>query len=257
MTGSSRVLAGEPGGAWPRQCAAVIPCHNEAASIGEVVTGARRHLPTVIVVDDGSTDTTAQIAAGAGAEVVCLPGNTGKGAALRAGWQHARERGFAWALNLDGDGQHAPEDIPKFFECAARTHAAMIVGNRMGRARTMPRLRRWTNRWMSRRLSQLSGVPLPDSQCGFRLLDLEVAARLPLSTNRFEIESELLLAAITSGYPVAFVPVRVIYKSGGSRIHPVADGWRWLRWWAAQPRPWRMNPVAVHPRMNDLLQPHA
>jgi len=241
---------------WPRKCAAVIPCNNEAASIGKLVAEVRRHLPTVIVVDDGSTDETAKVAAGAGAALIRLPRNAGKGAALRAGWEHARRCGFRWALNLDGDGQHSPHDISKFFECAARTRAAMVIGNRTDRAEAMPRLRRWTNRWMSRRLSRLTGVPLPDSQCGFRLLNLEVIARLPLVTNHFEIESELLVAFLAAGHRLDFVPVEVIYKSARSRIHPVADGWRWLRWWFAQRRLNEGDLSALQQRLSHSPEPH-
>ena len=243
---------------WTRKCATVIPCLNEAATIGKVVTGVRRHLPTVLVVDDGSLDSTARDAARAGAEVIRLSRNTGKGAALRVGWQQARDRGFTWALNLDGDGQHAPDEIPKFFASVERTRAVMVIGNRMDRAEAMPWLRRRVNRWMTRRLSRLTGVPLADSQCGFRLLNLDVAARLPLSTEHFEIESELLVAFLATDCRVAFVPVQAIYKSNPSKIHPLVDGWRWVRWWFAQRMPPATEPRFVaRPRMINLPESHA
>src|SRR5215207_9432645 len=97
---------------WPQQCAVVIPCHNEGRAIGELVQAVRRILPAVVVVDDGSTDDTASRAREAGAEVIAAGVVRGKGAALRAGWLHARGRGFQWAVSMDGDGQHAPEDLP-------------------------------------------------------------------------------------------------------------------------------------------------
>ena len=243
---------------WTRKCAAVIPCHNEGASIGAVVAGVRRHLPAVIVVDDGSSDGTAAAAASAGAEVIRLAHNSGKGAALRAGWERARDHGFTWALNLDGDGQHAPEDIPVFLECSERTRAAMIVGNRMDRAARMPWLRRQVNRWMTRRLSRLTGTPLADSQCGFRLLNLDIAVRLPLQTDHFEIESEMLATLVAAGCRVEFVPIQVIYKSAASKIHPCADGWRWVRWWFSQPPPRATEiPPPLRPRMIHPAETHA
>ncbi len=214
-----------------RQCAAVFPCHDEAASIGEVVAGVRQHLPTVIVVDDGSEDGTANAASQAGAEIIRLPRNTGKGAALQAGWQRAHTRGFTWALNLDGDGQHRPEDIRTFLRCADETGALMIVGNRMHRSQAIPWLRRTVNRWMSRQLSARAGQPLPDSQCGFRLLNLPAWAALRLETDHFEIESEILLAFVHAGYRVEFVPIQVIGEGPHSHIHPLKDTWRWLQWW--------------------------
>jgi glycosyltransferase involved in cell wall biosynthesis len=219
---------------WTRQCAAVIPCFNEARQVEAVVAEVRRYLANVIVVDDGSTDHTGLKAHAGGAEVVRLGRNSGKGAALRAGWRHALQEGFTWVLIMDGDGQHAPEDIPKFFARAENTAAALVVGDRMGNCGAMPWLRRQVNRWMTRRLSALAGVDLTDSQCGFRLAHLETLARLPLFARRFEIESEILIAFLAAGLPVEFVPIRVIYESRRSNISPLMDSWRWLRWWAAQ-----------------------
>jgi glycosyltransferase involved in cell wall biosynthesis len=221
---------------WPSQCAAVIPCLNEAATIEPLVRQVREQLPGVIVVDDGSTDSTGQLASGAGAEVLRQEIPQGKGAALLAGWRHARAGGFHWAMTLDGDGQHSPDDIPAFLRCADQTGAALIVGNRMGDVGQMPWLRRQVNRWMSRRLSRLAGRELPDSQCGFRLVDLRAWSKLDLVTRHFEIESEVLLAFVEAGYPVEFVPIRAIYKSGQSKIHPWHDTARWFRWLKARRR---------------------
>ena len=100
----------------------------------------------------------------------------------------------------------------------------------------MPWLRWQVNRWMTRRLANLISWPLKDSQCGFRLVNLETWSRLTLTTNRFEIESELLVAFSAAGGWLAFVPVQVIYKATPSKIQPLVDGWRWLKWWLAQPR---------------------
>jgi len=135
---------------------------------------------------------------------------------------------------LDGDGQHAPEDILEFFACAEKTGAKLIVGNRMENPAAMPWLRRRVNFWMSQRLSKLTGVPLPDSQCGFRLARLEALLNLPLAADRFEIESDMLAAFLAAGHKVEFIPVQTIYKNGASKIRPLADSWRWLRWRLAQ-----------------------
>lgn len=219
---------------WTHQCVAVIPCFNEAPFIASIIAEVRGHLQNIIVVDDGSTDGTDLKARAAGAEVIRLGRNGGKGAALRAGWRHACQQGFSWVLTMDGDGQHAPEDIPKFLARAESNAAALLVGDRMGNSAAMPWLRRQVNRWMTRRLSALAGVHLADSQCGFRLAHLETLLRLPLSARRFEIESETLVAFLAAGLRVEFVPIRVIYESGRSNICPFMDTWRWLRWWAGQ-----------------------
>ena len=209
----------------------MIPCFNEGASLAALVAAARRQFPCVLVVDDGSTDDTTLQAQSAGAQVVSHAKNLGKGAALRTGLTRARQQGFQWAFALDGDGQHAPDDLPVFLECAERTGALLVVGNRMPSAHAMPWLRRQVNRWMSRQLSRRANRPLPDSQCGFRLIHLTTWAALSLQTEHFEVESEMLMAFLNAAHPVAFVPIRVISPGRSSHIHPVTDSLRWWRWW--------------------------
>jgi glycosyltransferase involved in cell wall biosynthesis len=215
---------------WPQQCAVVIPCHNEERSIGALVDAVRKILPSVFVVDDGSTDGTAGHARASGAEVLKTGKVCGKGEALRAGWLTARERGFRWTLSMDGDGQHAPGDISAFLNCAEKTGASLVIGNRMEQAFRMPWVRRCVNRWMSRRISAMTGHGVPDSQCGFRLMRLDVPAALGLQATHFEIESEQLAAFLAAGERVEFVPVQVIYRGEQSKIHPWRDTMRWLRW---------------------------
>ena len=219
---------------WQQDCAVVIPCFNEAAHIGKLVAAVQSHLAKVVVVVDGSHDATSENARAAGAEIVRLEKNSGKGAALQKGWNHVGALGFKWALLLDGDGQHQADDIPMFFGGAEQSGSSLVIGNRMNDTVRMPWLRRWANRWMSRRISKLTGVRLPDSQCGFRLVHLATLAKLPLHANRFEIESAMLVAFIAAGEKVKFVPVRTIYGNSTSKINPVTDTWRWLRWRLAQ-----------------------
>ncbi len=218
---------------WPAQCSVVIPCLNEAVTIASLIAQIQPLLPTIIVVDDGSADTTASLAREAGALVIQHPHTRGKGAALNSGCRRAHELGFKWTMALDGDGQHAPGDIPAFLAAAEKGAAALIVGNRMANATAMPWLRRCVNRWLSRRLSRMTGRSLPDTQCGFRLLQLDLWSALSLQTTHFEVESEMLVAFMAAGHRVEFVPVQTIYKSEQSKIHPVRDSLRWLRWWRA------------------------
>jgi glycosyltransferase involved in cell wall biosynthesis len=208
----------------------IIPCFNEAKQVGRVVREVLRRIPDVIVVDDGSTDGTAEVAARAGAKVIRHDANRGKGRALQSGWRYAREKGFAWALLMDGDGQHAPTDIPNFLDCARQTGAPLIIGNRMNEATTIPWVRRHVNLWMSSQLSKLTGISIVDSQCGYRLVNLEVLSGLAIEADRFEIESEMLVRFFAERQRVEFVPIQVIYKTRASKIHPFLDTWRWLRW---------------------------
>jgi glycosyltransferase involved in cell wall biosynthesis len=211
--------------------AALIPCWNEAGTVAEVVRRARRHVAAVWVVDDGSTDGTAEAARAAGAQVWRHPVRRGKGAALRDGFAVLRAHGFEWGITLDGDGQHPPECIPDFFACAHATGAGLVVGNRFARPAAMPVVRRGVNRWMSRRLSRLAGANWPDTQCGFRLLRLALWDRLEVHAEHFEFESELLLAVAAARGRIEFVPVPVVPAVRPSRIAPVVDTWRWWRWW--------------------------
>ncbi|PYK96644.1 MAG: hypothetical protein DME19_19005 [Verrucomicrobia bacterium] len=231
---------------WPSQCAVVIPCLNEAATIEPLVGEVRQYLPVVIVVDDGSNDGTSELAARSGAEVIRHSKRRGKGAALATGWSRARELGFSWALSMDGDGQHAPEDIPEFLRRAEKTEPELIVGDRMTNPDGMPWVRRRVNRWMSERISRLTGHVLPDTQCGFRLMRLETWAQVRLLADHFEIESELLCKFIAAGQKVEFVPVQVIYRSEHSKIRPVRDTHRWFRWWW-QARGWHRTRVLDKP----------
>ena len=191
----------------------------------------RRHSSLIIVVDDGSTDITGEVAKAAGAIVLRTEQRRGKGAALQTGWRYAYESGFAWALSLDGDGQHDPAQIPFFFQSAETTGAPLVIGNRMEQPAGMPWVRLLVNQWMSRRLSRVSGRFLPDSQCGFRLMNLRAWSGLSVSSHHFEIESEILLAFILASHRVEFVPVRTIYRGEQSKINPIRDSVRWLRWW--------------------------
>src|SRR4051812_15348903 len=117
---------------WQVDCVAVIPCLNEERTIGNLVHDVKKHVPGILVIDDGSTDRTAQAASEAGATVIRHNVNMGKGASLTEGWQWSHKHGFRWALTLDGDGQHSPDNIPSFLSAASVTSAALLVGNRMG-----------------------------------------------------------------------------------------------------------------------------
>jgi len=224
----------------PIHCAAVIPCLNEAASIVSLVVAVRQQLSSVLVVDDGSTDETSRLAEGVGAKVLQHGCNRGKGAALKTGLAHALKQNFEWAVTLDGDGQHAPEDLPALLRCAEQTGATLVIGNRMHEAEKIPWLRRWVNRWMSHKLSQCAGRPLPDTQSGFRLIHLQTWAALPLSAKRFEVESETLMAFLAAGRRVEFVSIRAIPSPRRSHIHPLTDSLRWWRWW----RSWSRLPIS-------------
>jgi glycosyltransferase involved in cell wall biosynthesis len=215
--------AGRSGREKQRGCV-LIPGYNESSRIGAVVRQVLEFLPDVVVVDDGSGDATAEEARAAGAVVLRHEVNQGKGAALATGFAHARAKGFGWVITLDADGQHAPSDIPRFVEAYVRTGIPVLVGNRMGETATMPRIRRWTNTYMSNLLSREMGQFVPDTQCGYRLYRIDVLPFLLTRSARFEAESESLLNVAARGLTIGPVPISVIYLEGReSHIRPVRD----------------------------------
>jgi glycosyltransferase involved in cell wall biosynthesis len=207
----------------------VVPSLNEERAIAAVVRGIRQHHLEVLVVDDGSLDGTARAAQDAGAGVLRHPQRLGKGAALRDGMGWAAERGWNWALLMDGDGQHDPSDIPVFLQNAGA--ADLVVGNRMNNCASMPWLRRLANRWVSRQVSRRLGLEIPDAQCGFRLVRVAAWQAAGLQANGYEIEAEMLIKFWRSGFQIVSVPVRTIYGEEKSKFHPLRDAWRWWRWW--------------------------
>jgi len=211
--------------------AVVIPAFRAAAHLADVVAGVARHIPLgqVYVVNDGSPDTTAEVARRSGAVVLEHNVNRGKGAALDTGIRRAASDGYAFAITLDADGQHNPDDIPRFIDCQRETQADLVVGNRMAAPHGMPALRLWTNHVTSMVISLLARARVRDSQNGYRMIRIALYKSLPLASVRYEAESELIIRAGRKGARVVSVPVETIYSDEISAIHPIVDTGRFLR----------------------------
>ena len=203
--------------------AALIPAYREENFICDVAKRTLAQLDHVLVVNDGSPDATEARAKESGAEVITHEVNRGKGAAIKTGLKALTERGFKYIQILDGDGQHLPEEIPRFIEEANRSQAHVIVGNRMSDVEKMPFVRKMTNRFMSWQISSVAGQPIPDTQCGFRMIHRDVAPLLFCETDAFDYETEMLLIASKAGFKIGAVPVSTIYGDEKSKIHPVRD----------------------------------
>ncbi len=204
----------------------LIPVHNEAKTIGALVSGLRAEGLDVIVVDDGSVDGSGKIAQDMGAICLFHESKKGKGKSLRDGFAMVLEKDYRAVVTMDGDGQHAVEDIGRFMVVAEQTNAGMITGTRMCDAREMPFLRWMTNKFMSWVISGICRQTVPDSQCGYRLIRREVLEKLRLSCSDFEIETEMLVEASQRGFGIVSVPVQTIYRNETSKINPFADTWR-------------------------------
>lgn len=202
--------------------AALIPAYNCAGRIGRVVTEVRAHIPEVLVVDDGSTDGTGADAQAAGAQVIVHPTNAGKATAVRSGFHILLGQPFTHILMLDGDGQHAAADVPAFLRAAAEG-AEIVLGNRLWNWRAVPAKRYWTNFLGTRALEIMTGYPLEDSQCGFRLVSAPLLRRMGLVANKYAIDTEILIRSKKLGASFAHVPVQVIYDGAVSHYRPLAD----------------------------------
>jgi glycosyltransferase involved in cell wall biosynthesis len=211
--------------------AAIVPAYNAAARIGGVIEGLARHIPpgNIVVVDDGSLDETASTAERAGVRVLRHEANRGKGAAIRSGIEVVSSLPNIDAIvMLDADGQHDPEEIPRFVEEFSKEKADFIIGNRMSDRSAMPALRSFTNRLTSAIVSMRAGQWIPDSQNGYRLIRASLLTRLHLASSRYEIDSELIIKACRAGGVVASIPSRTIYAGEKSAIHPLRDTVRFI-----------------------------
>jgi len=214
-----------------RVCA-LIPAFNEAAYIVEVVRGAGRHVQEVVLIDDGSSDNTAEMGQAAGATCIRSATNSGKASALRLGIAYALDRDFTHALFFDGDGQHAAEDIPSLLEAGRESGADLVIGSRSFDRDRMPRARYYSNTVGSKLASWLVGREIKDSQCGFRLVRLEALRHLKLRGTKYELEMEILIKIARAGGSIVHVPVRTVYDHGQSRskMKPVRDTVRICLW---------------------------
>jgi glycosyltransferase involved in cell wall biosynthesis len=183
---------------------------------------AVRDLLPVLVVDDGSTDRTAEVARETGAEVVEQRPNQGKGAALRSGFRQALAIGADAILTLDADGQHAPADIPRLLAAAgADPPPDLVIGRRS--FRSMPPVRRLSNELGRRAFSWAVGRDIPDNQSGFRVVSRRLAeATLASDEPGFAFEVEQITTCIRMRGTIAWVPIRTIYAGAPSHIRPIA-----------------------------------
>ena len=207
-----------------RNVAVVLPAYNEEVSIGSVVLLARRYADRVIVVDDGSSDRTAEVAASAGAEVIVHSPNLGKGVAFKTGF--AAAEGADIIVTMDSDGQHNPADIPKLLEPILRGEADMVNGSRYlnGHDTDTPVYRRIGQTILDKVTVLNSGIKITDSQSGFRAFSASTKDFFRFNAQGMAIESEMLADAGRYGLRVKEVPIGVRYDVDGSTENPVRHG---------------------------------
>lgn len=202
-------------------CVVVVPAFQAASTLHSVLSRLAALIPPerTLVLDDGSSDGTSDVAHAHGVWVERQEPNHGKGAALRRGMAWWSQRSNWEALvTLDADGQHAPEDVQALFEAWRRTGADIIVGARRFSGVGMPWERQLSNRITSALVSWRTGQKIPDSQCGLRLHHRRAVASIVTRSDGFEAETEFLIRAAATGLRIGSVPVQTIYAGERSSM---------------------------------------
>ncbi|MEM3585716.1 MAG: glycosyltransferase family 2 protein [Candidatus Jordarchaeaceae archaeon] len=207
----------------------VSPAYNEEKTVAKVVEGALKSTDGVIVIDDGSTDDTYNEAIRAGATVVRHSRNLGKGAALKTGFKKALEMGADIIVVLDADGQHNPEEIPKLLKTMVRENSDVVVGSRfLGSIKGMPRIRILSNTLTTKILRLYFGLPITDSQSGYRAYKRRLLEEVEFSATRFSAETEILVDAKRKGFKISEVEIQTIYGEEKSKMRVFEDTVRWV-----------------------------
>lgn len=217
---------------------AIIPALNAEGTLAPVLSETLRQLKDVVVIDDGSTDRTSEVARAGGATVLRHERNLGKGAALKTGFGWALEHGYQAVVTLDADGQHLPGDIPRLIQAWRESNADLIIGSRRHLFHGMLKRRRNANEFSAWAISHASGVAVEDSQSGFRLYAARLLREVPINASGFDAESEVIVrAGRRGGYTVAMIPIDLGFVNGihTSHYRPVMDTLR-IAWTVTKTR---------------------
>ena len=204
---------------------ALIPAFNEEVALGSVILRTLQYVDDVLIVDDGSTDATNQIARLAGAKVITHPNNLGKGEGLKSGFQDIGDH-YDIILTIDGDGQHNPDEIPLLLKPILDGEADLVNGSRYinGPEENTPAYRRVGQQVLDKATNISAGIDVTDSQSGFRAFSSKCCSCFRFKDTGFGIESEMLVDAAENGYRIMEVPITVRYDVDGSTKAPVTHG---------------------------------
>jgi glycosyltransferase involved in cell wall biosynthesis len=205
----------------------LIPAYNAQETLGSVLKKIHPFKVDTLVVDDGSSDETKEVALENGALLLGHPLNLGKGAALRTGFRYILQRNYQVVITLDADGQHDPSEIPSLLDIFQNVKPDILIASRASEFGKMTFLRRFWNRLGVKAVARLCHSDVTDSQSGFRLIRTGVIKEVDLSTSGFETELELLMKACKKGFSVLSVPITAqrVDGTGASHFRPVVDTW--------------------------------
>lgn len=197
----------------------LIPTYNNERTLGTVLNGVLAYTGNVIVVNDGSTDGTGVILESfPDVDVVNYPVNQGKGFALRTGFRHAVKSGYDYAITIDSDGQHFPDDLEKFLVALEEHPAAIIIGARNMDQASVPGKSSFGNKFSNFWFWVETGLKMNDTQSGYRLYPVKLLNDVRFVTRKFEFEIEVLVTSAWRGIAIEEVPVKVFYAEKGERI---------------------------------------
>ncbi|HTX89526.1 MAG TPA: DUF2062 domain-containing protein [Bacteroidales bacterium] len=201
------------------KCCVIVPTYNNDRTLEEIIGRVQEFTGDILVVNDGSTDRTAEILDGIrGIRVITVAKNTGKGNALRLGFKKAAEMGFRYAVTLDSDGQHYPEDLPLFIDAVEKEPGSLIIGARNMEQEGIPGSSHFGHKFSIFWFRVETGLRIPDVQSGFRLYPLEDMSEIRFHTRKFEFEVEVLVRLAWRNVNIIPVPVRVYYAPREERV---------------------------------------
>lgn len=204
---------------------AAIPCLNEERFINDIVKRSRKYVDEVVVIDDGSTDKTSELALEAGAEVIRHQSRQGPGAAIRSGFKAAISENADILVTIDGDGQHIPEEIPRLIQTMISENADLVIGSRF---LISPCDIKWYRRFgidiITSSFNAGSKIKITDAQSGFRAYSKRFLQNISINENNFGFSVETLVKARNKGMIIKEAPISCIYHDQGSSLNPIAHG---------------------------------
>jgi len=201
------------------KCCVIVPTYNNEQTLADVIADVQKYTANVIVVNDGSTDSTAQIINGfSDIEKVTYPVNKGKGYALRQGLKKALSLGYEYAITLDSDGQHYAKDLLVFVEEIKKNPNSLLIGSRFMEGKDQPKSSGFANKFSNFWFQVETGIKLPDTQSGYRLYPIRAMEKLKWFCNKYEFEIEVIVRAAWKGIDVRCVPIDVYYPSQEERV---------------------------------------
>ena len=200
-------------------CCVIIPTYNNDATLANVIEGVLEYTDNVLVVNDGSTDSTSEILKKySNIEIISYGQNVGKGWAMRKGFDYAREKDYRYAITIDSDGQHLPKDLPVFLEKIEKEPDSLIVGARNMEQDSIPGKSSFGHKFSNFWYRFETGINLPDTQSGYRLYPLEKIKDIHSFTKKYEYEVEIIVKAAWKGINVISCPIHVYYATGDERV---------------------------------------